>query len=300
MTSLVGSFAKAEHAEVALTGETTVYKPNGTRLLVLRRGAVPSDAMDAAWDFMYECRHEKTTNRGHYAGPAEGRVPDWVKKKGEGAYFVSGTRYRFLKEDGTLTNTSYGIDVRSAVAGSLDRYPRVPFCRETEITTRHAEKWGKAQPFIQAVANVMKDSVPDRYAAQLQMANQTHPAYVLPGTPFTTITVNNTVAGAYHYDKGDYKDGFGVMAVFRKGQYRGGDLVFPEYGVSADLHHGDVVLFDSHEMHGNVPFIDTVGTENEDWVRISIVFYYRLKIHDCLAPDKEMERARNLRGSLST
>lgn len=299
MAALLGQHAKADHSAVALAGEATIYKPDGKRLLVLRRGAITSAALEAAWDFMYGCRHIETSNRALYAGNIGDRVPERFKARGKDSYIVRGSIIRFRKKDGSLSQTNYALPVRSAVAGSIDRYPRMPFCRHTEIVTKRAEEWGRCLPFIQEVAEVLRQSVPDRYAAQLQVARETHPAWVLPGTPFTTVTVNNTVAGAYHYDKGDFKPGFGVMVVFRRGQYRGGDLVFPEYGVSADLQHGDVILFDSHELHGNVPFFETEGVENEDWIRISMVFYFRQKMRECLAPAAEIARARKLRGALT-
>jgi hypothetical protein len=88
------------------------------------------------------------------------------------------------------------------------------------------------------------------------------------------------------------------MAVFRRGRYDGAQLVFPKYGVAADLRHGDVVFFDPHEVHGNIPFRDGVGAEGVDWVRISMVFYFRTKMLECLSPEAELERAKRLRGAI--
>ncbi len=294
---LEGQFAQPEHAQFALTGDCTVFKPDGKRLLLLRRNAIPSAAIDEAWDFMRSASNSPSNNRSTYAGPVTlDRLPPAARKRG----FVkmSGNRYHLVKEDGTVSNTYQGIAVRSAVAGFLDPSPRIPYCRESALTTRDPAKWGRALPFIQSIAKLFEETLPDRYAKQLVEAKATHPAYVLPGTPFTSITVNNTVAGAYHYDAGDFKDGFGVMAVFRKGSYAGGDIVFPTYGVSADLQHGDVIFFDAHELHGNIPFRDQVGVENEDWIRVSMVFYFRTKMRKCLSPAEEMARTRNLHGAL--
>jgi hypothetical protein len=122
---------------------------------------------------------------------------------------------------------------------------------------------------------------------------------VIPGTPFTTLTINNCVSGGFHTDAGDFEPGFGVIAVLRRGSYRGCLLGFPAYGVAADLQDGDVLLFDPHEVHGNTPYEGCVGEEGKDWERISVVFYYRKKMVDCLSPQEELQRAKTLRGALT-
>lgn len=291
----LGTHAKPSDAQIAVTGDgVTVFKPDGKRLLVLRRGAIRPEVIDAAWKFMYGLRVHLSDNRGVYAGGE--RMREFA-----GGDPVHATRSKFqrVKGDGTLSRTNRTIPLRSAVVGFLDRGPRQYFCRQTQISTKYPEEWAAALPFVQEVGALFKEVVPDRYATQLQAAQTTHPAYILPGTPFTTITVNNTVAGAYHTDKGDYGPGFGVMAVFRKGQYSGADFVFPAYGVSCDLQHGDVIFFDPHEVHGNIPFRDGVGSEGEDWIRISMVLYFREHMPECLAPPAELDRARHVRGKLT-
>jgi hypothetical protein len=88
------------------------------------------------------------------------------------------------------------------------------------------------------------------------------------------------------------------MAVMRRGHYRGAELVFPKYGVGADLQHGDVIFFDPHEVHGNLAFREGIGVEAEDWARISMVMYFRTRMVDCLEPRAELERAKGVRGEV--
>lgn len=288
---LLGKKGKRSDAAIIAHEEVSVFKPNGTRLLTTLRGRIDPALIDAAFPFMWEMRKFTTTNRGAYVGSE--RIEDVGGDKA-----VSGMRYKPVKNDGTMSNTNYAAPVRSVVAGAMDRSPRIPYCRQTAYSTQHADKWGLAFPFIQRVAQLFQEICPERYAAQLEAAQRTHSAYVIPGTPFTTITVNNTVAGAYHTDKGDYAPGFGVIVVFRKGTYRGAELVFPKYRVGADLQHGDVIFFDPHEVHGNLPFYDGQGHEGEDWLRISMVFYFRERMLDCLEPGAELERAKQVRGAI--
>lgn len=273
---LLGHQAAPEDFRVQLTGSCTVFKPNGDRLITLVREGISEETKARAYPFLHALKKHVSRNRGKYSG-AE--------------------RYHKLKEDGTASNTNYAVPVRSAIVGSFDRYPRVPYCRQTALSTEDPEGWGDTFPMIQEVAAIFKEHEPGRYDVQLQAAKKTHPSYVIPGTPFTTLTVNNSVAGGYHRDAGDYAPGFGVIAVLRKGHYRGCHLGFPGFGVSVDLQDRDVILFDPHEVHGNTPFYDTVGEETEDWERISIVFYFREKMLECLSPAEELERAK-MRGQL--
>jgi hypothetical protein len=273
---------------ITRSGDISVFKPDGTRLLTVLRGALDLSLVNGAFPFMWGLRAHTTTNRGNYSG--EDR--DAATKPG----ITNGKRTRRVKADGTISNTPQAAPVRSVVVGAFDRSPRIPYCRQTAYSTQAPGKWAKALPFIQQVSMLFKETVPDRYASQLGAAQKTHPAYIIPGTNFTTITVNNTVAGAYHTDKGDYPGGFGVIVVMRKGSYGGAELGFPRYGVAADLQHGDIIFFDPHEVHGNTPFRDPIGREGEDFIRISMVFYFRTKMMDCLEPVKEVERAKMTRG----
>lgn len=284
--ALVGTRALREHARLWITGDVDVYKPDGQPLLLLRRGAVTEGAKAEAWPFLREMRKYKTENRGHFAAAARicpRRKADGKQSSTNRAYDENGNR----------------VDVPSGIAGYFDRYPRTPYCRQTAATLADPAGWAGCRPMLQEVARVMERCVPKRYAAQLAQAEKTHPAYVVPGTPFTTITVNNTFAGGYHRDAGDYAPGFGAMAVFRRGTYAGCELVLPAFGIGVDLQDRDLVLFDVHEVHGNTPFRDAVGEPVEDHERVSVVFYYREKMAECLSPEEELERAKVLRGSFA-
>lgn len=258
-----------------------VFKPSGERLLTYLPRALSEEACRAAYPFLHWAGKFSSNNRGTYGGAS-----------------FKGVRGDGLKLDGTQSKTNYGANVHSVVAGAFDRYTRIPYCRQTILSTTKPEEWAACLPFIQEAAELFKRHVPDRYQAQLAVAKKTHPAYVIPKTPFTTLTINNCVAGTVHTDKGDYGPGFGVIAVLRRGNYKGGELIFPQYGAGADLQDTDVILFDAHEPHTNLPFSDQEGPEGkpEDggWERISVVFYFRQKMLQCLSPAEELARAKSL------
>lgn len=153
-------------------------------------------------------------------------------------------------------------------------------CRTTAYTRKHVEGWVAALPFVQAVDGVFRRTSPDRYEAQMAVVRKTPAYFVIPGTAFTTVTVNRNFQTAVHTDAGDLSEGLGVMSVLDERQYEGGYLVFPRYRVAIDMRRRDVLLADVHEYHGNTPI---VGIESE-YERISTVFYYRSGMRHCRAP----------------
>jgi hypothetical protein len=267
-----------------------VHAPDGSLLCVVLRQALSEGAAARAYPFLHELRRYYTRNRGHFSAQQ---------------------RYRVIREDGFTSKDTWTDPVPSSVVGALDpQGGRYPYCRLASFVTKYPELWGEALPMIQETARVMKREVPDAYKRQMEAASHAHPYWVLPETPFTTLTVNNTYSGGYHTDAGDFKAGFGAMSVLRRGHYHGCELVFPAYGLAVDMGDRDLILFDSHAVHGNADFYETDGLPGPeakgaslDWSgvfheRISIVHYFREKVLDCLGPVEELEKAR-ARGMLA-
>jgi hypothetical protein len=109
----------------------------------------------------------------------------------------------------------------------------------------------------------------------MSAANKLDPAFLVPETPFTTITVNNTFRTAAHYDAGDLNEGLSnLLTLSNDGKYTGGYLIAPEYRVAVNPRPGDLLLINNHEvMHGNTPIVCPEGSE-----RISLVVYFREKM----------------------
>lgn len=267
-----------------LTGDADVLGPAGEPLLYVRRNALCRDAVEEARPSLHWMRRFTSDARAEYAGA----IPQ-----------------RRRKEDGSLSKSTGGFDehgrrvaVASCIAGNFEAQGgRHPFCRQTAMLQQHRLHWDHVQPLLQSVAQVFKATVPDRYAAQMQTVQRTHPAWIIPGTPFTTITVNNSVPAAYHQDGGDLKAGFGCLATVTRGTFDHYELVLPEYRIAAQLNDGDVLFFDPTAWHGNVPPRVTVGEKNVDWYRISLVCYYRAGIVGCGSPEQELAKAK-ARGNL--
>ena len=183
--------------------------------------------------------------------------------------------------------TTYANSVFSGIAGYFDRYPRIPYGRPTAFTERNPEKFAMGFPFLQHLAKGFKDLLPVRYARQMAACAKVDPKFLIPGTPFTTATVNKTFRTAAHRDAGDLNEGFSNLTVVsNNGKYTGGYLVFPEYRVAVNIRPGDLLLVNNHEgIHGNTEMTAEEGAE-----RISFVCYFREKMLELGSWDYEMTR----------
>lgn len=269
-----GGLAVAEDFRILATGDCNIYKPNGEPLLFVRRKAIPAAIADNVRDILVRVAEEYgSNNRSKYAGSS---------------------RVVRVGADGSKSKNSAAASVASAVIGYIDRMGgRFPFCRATAFTANEVADWEAVVPLAQFVSQSFAENVPDRYAAQADAARRTPSEYVIPNTCFTSLTVNHNIAGRIHTDKGDFAEGFGCICVFRRGHYRGGVLCYPEYLCGVDLEDCDLIFFDPHAWHAVTDFYDT----SPGYMRVSVVFYFREKMLNCLPVEEELARAKN-RGGL--
>ncbi len=275
--ALRGRMVTEAEVTLRLDGDCDVYKPNGDPLVMFRKRAISEEVIDLAYPALHELRKYKTDNRGAYAGA---------------------TRQYAMAEDGTSskssrTRTAEGKIhlVASAIVGYFDRQGgRFPFCRETMFTGKFPAEWATLLPMVRRTAEVMKAAAPKRYAKQMEACAKCPPEYLIEGGPFTTLTVNNNVApAATHTDRGDYKDGIGVIGMVRRGQFTGGWLVFPEYKVGVEMQNGDLLMFNSHDWHGVTPMVPIT----DDAERITVVYYMREKMKKCLPVEEQLRLLRD-------
>lgn len=254
-----------------MTGPTKLVMPDGRPLCIYLPGAMSDAVTEEQYKILHSLRVGKTNNRGKASGSKALAVGDQKRL--------------------------YYMDVSSSILGAFDPVGTFKFCRLTAWTGRHLPQWEALAPLLRRVAEQMQQHVPDRYSAQMQEIDATHPDWVVPGTPFTTITVNNTYPTGVHTDRGDLDKGFSTIFVLRRGNYTGGRFVFPEYRVAVDMQDGDLILMDAHQWHGNTPiicacgerataFCETCGAE-----RISVVSYMRTAMTTCKSEEEENKRA---------
>jgi hypothetical protein len=260
----VGKVCTDDDYNLLLTRDTLVRKPDGSVLCIYRKAAFPPKLLEASYPVLHSLKSEKTTNRGLASGTPRVRM-------------YAGSR-------------TYTKPTSSAIIGAFNRSSPYHFCRLTAWTGRETEAFGELRPLFQAIGDEFARLVPDRHAAQMEYVRRTEPEWVIPGTPFTTITVNNTYPTGVHTDKGDLEAGFSNLTVLRRGTYTGGIFLFPEYRVGVDMADGDLLLMDAHEWHGNT----AIEPQSDDAERISVVAYYRTKMVECGTAAAEADRAQAL------
>ena len=273
--------------------DVTVLKPDGTPLLVVVRRALTGTLYQTVYEAVAPlARSSPRHNRGIAAGKIQAWEDPALLKGGvaQGSRLGrrSATRYQPVKLDGTVSKTVYGKDSPSFVMGYSDRSARFPYCRQTAYTAQYPGRTHALLPCLAQLSALLHDYVPERYAAQADVARQTSPDFLLAGTIFTTLTINRNWATALHTDKGDLAAGFGVMACLRAGTYTGGLYVMPAYGIAVDLHAGDVLLSDVHEWHGNTPIVG----DPKYYERITVVCYYRARMAQWGSSIEELARVK--------
>lgn len=255
----VGKIITDKDYNVLLTGPTKVLGPSGQPLAVYLPQAIPEPLKDNHYPQLHKIR-DITDGRG----------------------MASGSKLYKVNKNNRANR------IMSSIIGSFDWHPRRPYCRTTAWTGNNTEQFRSMYPLFQHIGKMMETYVPDRWANQMSKAKQTDPAWIVEGTPFTTMTVNNTYPTGVHKDKGDLDEGFSCLATWRRGQYSGGYLTFPEWRIAADMQDGDLMLMDAHQWHGNTDLI----LESEDAERISLVLYYRTEMMACGTLEEEAENER--------
>lgn len=268
-----------------LRTDADVYKPDGTLLLRFRKNVIPYNLAVEAYPALRKAA-SATTNRGTAAGFLRQNADEIA---GTPVSQISPTYYNRVKKDGTISNTDHGAIVNSGIIGYFDRYPRMPFCRQTAFNIQHYPQFRDAiYPYIKTIDGLYAQLVPEAYARQRALADATSQDFVIRGTAFTTVTVNKNWQTAVHKDSGDFADGFGNLSVVEAGRYDGGFIVFPKFKVAADVRTCDFLAMDVHEWHGNTGL--TAITKRFD--RVSVVCYYRENMYRCGTAQQELDRAK--------
>jgi hypothetical protein len=172
-----------------------------------------------------------------------------------------------------VSNTVYAAPAYSGIAGWYSRYPRIPYGRATGYTDHHFDKFKLSFPFFKRLNGGFKELLPWRWGNQRAAADKMDPAFLIPETVFTTVTVNKSFRTHYHFDAGDLTSGFSNLLVLSKNEnYEGCYLVFPAYRIAVNIRPRDLCLINNHEiLHGNTEFIQT----EEGGERISVIAYFR-------------------------
>lgn len=270
-----GKIVTEDDYNLLVTARARVLKPDGTPLCVYLPGALSQELMAGSYPALHHLKGMKTDNR----GPASG----------------SERTTRVDPVSGVEEKRSRGLKVSSGIVGAWDAGGAKRFCRLTSWTHAHPEKFAQLMPLLQRMGSLFEQYERRRYDRQIAQVLLTNPFWVIEGTPFTTVTVNNSYPTGVHLDKGDLDQGFSVLAVPKMQGYTesSGVLVFPRYRVAVRAREGDVVLMDAHEHHGNTRLYETGPVASE---RISVVAYFRTNMVFCGSPEEEAAKAQQYQG----
>tara|TARA_R110001632_G_scaffold7793_1_gene30910 strand:- start:164 stop:1045 length:882 start_codon:yes stop_codon:yes gene_type:complete len=178
----------------------------------------------------------------------------------------------FRYEDGRISKRARSNSVASQSIGGFDKSPQHP-CRLTYWTKNNLEAYESIFPLCKDISEKYFSYCPDKWLGQYEKYQNCPQDYVIPETNFSTLTINCDFRTACHRDKGDCKAGLTAFTVKRLGDYRGGELCFPEYQLGLNIEQGDLLLFNPHTPHSNNPLVGKG--------RMSFVLYLREKMDRC-------------------
>lgn len=286
-----GKFYELSDFPIIIRENADVYRitrENGKKerklLFIFRKNIIPDYMFEDAITAFKDQAMKTVNSRGKAGGYV---TKDQVSPNVAG--FVSPDKFksRVIYKDGSISDYYVSNKVKSLIAGYYDRpklseksdilkNDKIP-CRTTAFTENFPEKWRLALPLIQTADDLYAKFTPETHQEQYNLASMT-PQYQIDDTAFSTITVNHNWRTACHVDEGDYHNGMTVVLVAQEGDYEGGYLGYPEYGVAIDIKQGDFLLQDPHQYHCNTPIIPLT----DPYTRLSMILYYRENIQDCM------------------
>jgi len=213
-------FLDESHYEVLLEEDANVYKPreemeelfgeddlDARLLLAFRKKIIPDDICRKAHEGLREAAGS-SKNRGMAAGKVD---LSKLSRPAERIIQVSGTRFKYISEDGVMSETTEANPVLSGIVGNFGSNPRNPYCRQTSYTKSNPELFLQAMPFVEEVSKNFQKVAPNRWKAQrdfMVSKKISGNGWALGDTAFTTVTVNKNFQTAVHRDAGDYGKGF--------------------------------------------------------------------------------------------
>lgn len=139
----------------------------------------------------------------------------------------------------------------------------------TSFTVANWERRDEILPLATRVDELYRELLPEQWTIQAAAARLIDPRFIIAPTVFSTITLNKDFPTSPHTDKANLRAGFGALVVLTGGTFRGCEFAFPRYRLALRPMMQDLLLFDSQEIHGNLPLEGKSG----DFARISLVFY---------------------------
>jgi len=305
---LKGTYMGNDSYETIISEDCDLFC-EGVPIFKFRKNPFHKEIIKRAWD---NCKYmaKASRGRGASAGPIDPESVYWKKRdiykmnKWRASYMVKDKKTGEMKQSKMQVNNevaSQPIGYYGKTKGLGSDLP----CRLSHYTRTHMKDFENAIPFFRAIGDNYNELMPDQYASQMERATKND--YHIHETPFSTITINRNFRTALHKDSGDY-GGWACLSVLEENKYHGGLFVLPKYKVAIDMRHGDLLVADVHQYHGNTELYETeedkkyndenpqqtykdnlgVGVLglNNRFTRISFVCYLREDIINCAGYNK--------------
>tara|TARA_R110000851_G_scaffold207109_1_gene359095 strand:- start:1444 stop:3060 length:1617 start_codon:yes stop_codon:yes gene_type:complete len=234
------------------------YLCEGVPIFKFRKKPFHQETLNVAWD---NCKYMAVASRGRgaAAGPIDPESVYWKKRdiskidKWSAKYMVKDKKTGEMKESKMRVNNTTASSPIGFYGRTKGLGVDLP-CRLSHYTKTNMDKFKGSIPFFQSIAEKYNQLMPDKYESQRERAIQND--YHIHETPFSTITINRNFRTAVHKDTGDF-GGWACLSVLEENKYHGGLFVMPKYKIAIDMRHGDLLVANVHEYHGNTELYET-------------------------------------------
>lgn len=184
---------------------------------------------------------------------------------------VDSLRATKVNKNGIKAERPVNNPVNSAIIGFSDSSVNGNRCRSTFFNNKFPEQYKNSIPFFESISQIFADAQPELHYRQLSQFKPKYMKKVQIGKScFSTVTVNQDFRTGLHTDKGDFKEGMGVLYMSAPG-VKGGEILFPEYGLAVAMKDNDILLFDTQLWHTTASY----ELPNNNTHRVSFVCYLR-------------------------
>jgi len=295
----VSTYYNEEHYDIIYKNEVKILREDGSILAVLKKNIIPENERETYKNIIRSPSRSKTKNRGSGAGYVDiRRFPKQAKElcyqSGEPLPHNKLVSVFYKDENGNVVNRGQSNQVRSGCAGYFDARGNLP-CRKVSWSKNNVDKHNALIPLCKKIAETHKEVDELSYIKQKDRAEQSQ-SYIFKDSIYSTLTLNYDFRTAAHRDKGDFKAGLSTLIILEDipNNYSGFYLGLPEYKIAFDVRDGDILFFDTHEIHANTEYqvlTDKLGKNNVvdengecDYYyagRMSIVAYLRERLYLC-------------------
>ena len=194
----------------------------------------------------------------------------------------------------TGRRTNLTLTTRSTTFGNSPRRPMRSrdWASSSSFNKTYPELYQNLLSLSETMSNLFSNANPAQHRAQSKLLEESVcESYRLGETPFTGGIINLDCAMNYHKDKGNFKDSWNIMGLWKKGTAGGVTVLLgPRLGFA--MKNNSFLLFPAQtSMHG----VTKVYKEKRDSYRVSVVFYAVSLLKNSLPPQDERLYAQSKR-----